>query len=197
MTGNIVPTTVEICVIYGIGISEATRLGKTPWTAEDSRVIQQVDSWSTSWEQGIRAAIEGSVREAFGSRDLANLVTGEALRDVERRIHQLTARRVRMWGIQLHEVVVESVQPTQEVIAAAERRWIAEVESDTTRINEIARAVGMREALVIIAEGYRQVTGRDMTADEIRREVLRHTLEEIAKDPAAKFFVTPQLRDLL
>jgi regulator of protease activity HflC (stomatin/prohibitin superfamily) len=83
------------------------------------------------------------------------------------------------------------------VTEATASRWVAETQTDTTVTLETARAQALRDALRLIADGYRTAKAMGMSSREIHREVLRRTLEQIAKDPAAKLIFTPELRDLL
>jgi len=197
LTEDLIVTTIEICVIYGVAVPDACKRGEADWTDRESQVIQQADSLTTDWEEGTLAAIEGSLRAAAGSRNLQNLVAGGGFGNLERDIQRLTVRRMRNWGIQLYEVVVRSVQPTQEVTEATADQWVSNTQRETTRLIEIGRADAMRQSLELIAQGYQVAKGMGMSQQEIEREVLRRTLEEIAKDPATKLIFPPELHALL
>jgi regulator of protease activity HflC (stomatin/prohibitin superfamily) len=180
LTNDFMATKVEISVVYGIRVSDAARRGETPLIQAEIEHLQYIDSRMPDWERAIKAAIEGSVRRVIATKNFADLLTNGRLLELEQQIYQdLNSHRIRAWGIRVDEVTIQSVQPTQEVI------------------NERARAEAWRGALLLIADGYRNAIRAGMPEEAIHCEALRHTLEQIAKDPATKMIFTPELHDAL
>ncbi|MBC7232527.1 MAG: hypothetical protein H5T68_04715 [Chloroflexi bacterium] len=197
LTSDLMATTVTVSVTYGIKIPPRIRHGQASWTDAETRVIERIDSWMTDWETRTAETIEGSVRQAVGRLDLATLLTPGYFADLARQIQILAIRTLRPWGVNIHQVIVSSVQPANGVKTATTNRWIASAELQTTITIERARALAWKEALLLLADGYAIAKQKGMSEESIHREVLRRTLEQIAKDPATKIIFTPELNSAL
>ena len=116
---------------------------------------------------------------------------------LEATITRDTNRRCANWSVQLDQVVIERIELRTEISDENVAKAVAGAQAETNRLMEAARAASTRDTLRIIAEGYRIARAMGMTGRDIHQEVLRRTLEEIAKDPATKLVFTPELRELL
>ncbi|MCG2769013.1 MAG: SPFH domain-containing protein [Chloroflexota bacterium] len=197
MTADLMETTVAFTATYGIRVSPRARRGEAPLTPSEINMIQQVDSWMQNWEAGVRSAIEVAVRQAVGSLTLRDVLLPDQLVEIARSILDISNQRMRPWGVEIHRVVVESMQPEQQVKDATASRWLADTETETATIVEMARAAAWRNALQLIAAGYLEAKELGMTDAAIHREVLRRTLEQMATDPATKIVITPELDSAL
>lgn len=197
LTEDLMATTVEISVTYGINISVAGRRGQTTLTPSEIDTIQRIDSQMPDWQSEAKAAIEGSVRRAVSSWSLDDLLTHRTFNRLENHILTLANRKVSRWGITIRQVVVKNVQPEQEVTAATASLWLADAEAAVASKLERARAFAWRDALKTLADGYKDAIAMGMPDAAIHREMLRRALEQIAKDPATKLILTPELDSAL
>jgi len=197
LTADLMETTVTIAATYGIRVSPKARRGEAPLTPSEINMIQQVDSWMQNWEAGARSAIEAAVRQAVGSLTLRDVLLPDQIVELARSILDISNQKMRSRGVEIHLVEVESVQPEQKVKDATASRWLADTETETATIMEMARAAAWRNALQLIAAGYLEAKEMGMPDAAIHREVLRRTLEQMAQDPASKIVITPELDSAL
>jgi regulator of protease activity HflC (stomatin/prohibitin superfamily) len=189
LTGDLNTTTVVVSASYGINIPVRVRQGQDPWTPHETAIIQRIDSLNTHWETGAAEVIESSVRQAVRTMDLTPLLAGGSYLALARHALLSADRALRPWGVIVHQVVISSIQPEPAVTAATTGAWVAEAEGAA----ELSRANAWRQALWLLAQGYNAAVGLGMPDEAIHREVLRHTLVQIAKDPATKIVLTPDL----
>ena len=170
---------------------------KRKLSTDEEAVIQNLDLNIPEWEQAVQAIIESCLRQAVAAEMLDHLLTPAVYQRLEVRIRRAVNARVSEWGIIVDELVIESIHPSSEVTIAQVEMWQADAQAARTAVAERARAAAMRDALRLMADGYKTAKGMGMSTNEIHREVLRRTLEEISHDPATKLIFTPELSDLL
>lgn len=197
LTSDLLETTVTLTATYGIKVAPRASRGERPLRPAEINMVQQVDAWMQDWEAGARGVIEAAVRQAVGSLTLRDVLLPNQLVEIARSILGIANGRMRPWGVEINRVEVESVQPAQQVKDATASRWLADTEAETATIVEMARAAAWRNALQLIAAGYLEAKEMGMTDSAIHREVLRRTLEQMAKDPASKIVITPELDSAL
>jgi len=193
MTSDLLETTVTLTATYGIRVAPRASRGERLLRPAEINMVQQVDSWMQDWEAGTRSEIEASVRVAVAALPLAGILAPPQFANLAGRILNLANRQLRPWGVAIQRLVVESVQPEQQVKDATVSQWVAAKQIDV----ENARATAWATTLAIIARAHRIATDSGMSPVAIHREVLRRTLETIAKDPATKIVITPELDSAL
>jgi hypothetical protein len=197
LTSDLMTTSVEISMTYGIGIPPETRRGERPLARAEMDRIQWIDSHMPDWEQETKDTIEGSIRRAVGSWSLDDLLAHAALDRLENQILTLANRKVSPWGIQISQGIVKSVQPEKKVTEASTNLRLADAEAAVMARIERARAFAWRDALITLADGYNQAVALGISETAIHRELLRRMLEQISKDPATKLILTPELDSTL
>ena len=197
LTREMICTTVKTTVAYSLEISDAARGGAEQPSAAEQAALRQLPYTMPDWPKASHGAVENSLRQVISTVTLTDLLSAAHLEPLERRMLHLANVRTLTWGVRIHHVIIECLQPTGPVTAATTGRWIAGTESETLLTNERARALATREMLQLIAQGYAIAKGLGMDDHEIHREVLRRTLEQLARDPATKVLVTRDVRDLL
>ena len=182
MTPDLLALDVVVDVTYRIDIPDEMRLGSKDFGEWQKLVIREIDLRVPEWEQATRNVIEGFVRQLVSSMDMLEMLKPAAAQRFEQRILRLSDDRCnREWHVRVDSLVLERVQPVSET---------------AIHMNERAKAATQRDALRLMADGYKQARDRGMTDDEIQYAVLRHTLEQIAKDSNTELFLTPELLDL-
>lgn len=205
LTSDVMTVNIALNTVFGIDLPEDVRLGhrgpdrvtKKKLTVAEETIIRNLDLNVPEWEEAVQTIIESCLRQAVAVEKLDDLLKPAVYRRLETRILRAVDARVSAWGISIDEVVIESIQPSPEVTAAQVEMWQADAQATRTAISERARAAAMRDALRLMADGYSTAKGLGMSTNEIHREVLRRTLEEISQDPATKLIFTPELSDLL
>jgi regulator of protease activity HflC (stomatin/prohibitin superfamily) len=197
LTADTMPTTVRIAATFGLDVHPRAKCGERPLLPAEQALLQRISLCVTDWETRAKSALERCVRQSIGNLELTELLSIGDFAPLEQNIAAMVNATIGPWGVRVSQVILECVQPRAEVTEATASRWVAETQTDTTVTLETARAQALRDALRLIADGYRTAKAMGMSSREIHREVLRRTLEQIAKDPAAKLIFTPELRDLL
>lgn len=173
---------IALAVTYRIDIPDEMRLGEQPFGTREQQIIRNIDLHVPQWEQATQGVIEGLVRQVAGSLTMVDMLRPSEAQRFEQRMRRLSDDRCNQaWHVRVDSVVLESVQPVSEA---------------ATHMNERAKAAAQRDALQLMAEGYQLARERGMTDAEIQAEVLRHTLEQIAKDSSTELILSPELQDL-
>jgi hypothetical protein len=187
LTNDLMSAQVRLCVTYALRVSDDARLGRAALSDEEQRRLCDLPFRMPDWHDGVRSAVEQAVRLALREPRLEPLLTTESLEDLQRGIQFTADLSVSRWGGCIDSVVIEEIATSSEVNAAMNNRWL-----------ERARAEGFQTAIGIIAQTYEKATGASKMSDEqVRREIARHALEELAKDPSGKLILTPELNELL
>jgi len=197
LTSDLMTTTVEISITYGIDVPAEARRGERPLTRAERDRIQWIDSHMSDWDQETKDTVEGSIRRVVGSWNLDTLLAPGTLDRLESQVLALANRKVSSWGIQIRQVAIKSVQPERKVTEASTNLRLADVEAALMDRIERARAFAWRDALITLADGYQQAVKLGMSESAIHRELLRRMLEQISKDPATKLILTPELGSTL
>ena len=140
----------------------------------------------SQWEALTKAALEQSLRQTIRTRSMDELLSDVDYGELEEEVRRLTNHRSKGWHVCVNQVMIESVQPNAESASAMDVRY-----------RERIRAQGLREALVLLAQGYRQAKRFGLSESEIYRETVRRTLEAMSKDPSTKFVFGPEVQELL
>jgi len=175
LTQDLVSTNVHMTAMYRLTVRPEVRQGTAPADAAEEALLQRIPLAIPSWEAALKHVLEQCVRQAVGGSRLDELLDGTDLARVEHDITVRTRRRIAGWGITLQEVIIQGVLANTAVASAME-----------SRRQDRERALGMQEALAILADGYNQAQAAGMQQGDIRLEVLRRTIEEISKQLAAK-----------
>jgi regulator of protease activity HflC (stomatin/prohibitin superfamily) len=197
LTADLVPTTVTLSATYGINIPKDVREGRQAWEPQHSTIVNHIHSQRPAWEVRTAEALETSTRRALAARGLEEVLGAPGYVSVSRQILGLAHQCMTRWDIAINDVSVTAVQPKQAVKDAKTELWIAGTEADTLMTIERGRAAAWRDALRLMADGYAAAREQGMSELEIHREVLRRTLEQIAKDPATKIVLTPEVDSAL
>ena len=197
LTRDVVPVSITLTVAFAIDVTAAARQGTLQPTAAESDMLRSLTFMRADWEHAIIAAIESCVRQIMAGFTLAEILGPTPRAALEQRILGCANGRSAGWGIRVNRVILQSIQPKQEVTTATTGQWVAPYEGERLRIADNYRSQATREMLSLIAQGYDNARTLGMTDPQIHREVLRRTLEQIAKDPATKVLFTPELTNLL
>ena len=164
-----------IDVIYCIDIPDAMRLGKSPFGDQEKTVIREIDLRLPQWEQATHGVIESFVRKYAGSRGMLEMLQSDIADDFEEKIRDRSDKRCsKAWHVRINSVVLQRVHPVSEV---------------AQYMNDRAKAAAQRDALQLMADGYKQAEALGMKPDASQQEVFRHTLEQIAKDSSTELFI--------
>lgn len=194
LTRDMMTTTVRLKVMYRIDVSLESRTGqRKALTPDEIGIIQQIHSSTTDWKETTRDAIEACVRQAIAGMNLRDTLSPAGSRRIEEDVRHLSNRMLDEWCITVHRLIAEEVRPSSPVMSTTERQWIAAVETNTTVETERARAAAWRDALALLADSYQRAEAMGMSEVAIHSEAVRRTLEQVAKDPATKFILTPEL----
>lgn len=192
LTSDQLPVDVRLSFVYSLRTSEATNAGLNAGLElpDGSRGLTQREhdrlgrmvSLSPDWEQDIRVIIEGAVHNEISRYNYGQVLSSIDYQQIALEVRDLAAVRIRQLGAQLQSIAVASVVPRLEAI---------DVITDNQRIQtqRTAEALGFSAAITTAAAAYRQARSLGMTPDEIRREVTREAMENMAGDPAAKIVV--------
>lgn len=180
-TADLMAVDVTAHATYRIDIPEACRLGREPFTPQQDQVVQQIDLRAPEWERATKGVVEGHIRRLIGAVEMHDLMRNGVLQRMEHQALRLANEQCGAWHVVVDTLILERVQPVAEATAGMAGR---------------ARAAAQRDALRLMADGYQQARDRGMTDDEIQYEVLRHTLEQIAKDSSTELLLTPEYQDL-
>lgn len=181
-TPDMLAVDVALAVTYRIDIPDVMRLGEQAFGDREKQIIQDIDLHVPQWEQATQDVVRGFVSQVVGSLTMLEMLRPSEAQRFEQRIRRLSDDRCNQaWHVRVDSVILESVQAVAEAAA---------------HMNERAKAAAQRDALRLMAEGYQLARARGMTDEEIQSEVLRHTLEQIAKDSSTELFFTPELQDL-
>jgi hypothetical protein len=198
LTRDMMATIVRLKVMYRIDISLESRTGeRRALTPEEIDIIQRIHSSTTDWKETARGAVEACVRQVIAGMSLRDTLSPAGSRRIEEDVRYLSNRMLDEWHITVHRLIAEEVRPSTPVMSTTERQWIATVETNTTMETERARAAAWRDALTLLADGYQRAQAMGMSEVAIHREAVRRTLEQVAKDPATKFILTPELSKAL
>ena len=197
LSRDLIPVNTKATITYTLNISDGGRQGTAELLESEQDLLRQLAFKMPDWETATRSAVEHSIRQVVNGSTLNELLSPGHIAPLERRIQALTNGRTLAWGVRVDHVLIECVQPSAPVKEATITRWVAGAEGESTLLAERARALAAKEMLQVIAQGYALAKGMGMTNDEIHREILRRTLEQIARDPATKYLFTPELRTLL
>lgn len=186
LTQDTLPVTVHLLVSFGPNIPVEVRRGEASWGPSATEIVQLMDHRMPDLRRGVKAAVEESTRQVLGAITLEDLLRRTSFPLLGKQITDQANRWVRSWGGLVSHVIVESVQPQAEVMAAAAEGVVQK-----------GRAAAWRDALRLLADGYKEAADAGMPAAAIDREAVRRTLEQIYKDPAAKIIFTPEMQGLL
>lgn len=186
VTRDLMSATVTVTAMYGLDIADSARQGTIALTPIEEAILRDLLQRTPDWEAAAKTALEHSVRQVIGSFRLSEVLRGTCYPRLGHEIWGTGNRVTGQLGVHIRCVTLESVRAKQEVMTALDNRWA-----------ETARAEGMREALALLADGYERARKAGMADEQITREVLRRTLEEMSRDPATKFVISPDLLDML
>lgn len=170
LTQDLVSCNVQMTAVYTLTIRPEVRNGADPPNAAEQELLLRLPLSMPAWETALKQVLEQCVRQAVGRQQLERLLDGSVLDTVELAVTNRARTRIAAWGITLQEVIIQSVSASPEVAAAMEMRR-----------KERERALGMQEALAILAAGYDQAQRIGMQQNDIRIEVLRRTLEQVVQ----------------
>jgi hypothetical protein len=111
LTRDLLPTRVEIDVIYGMDICEAARRGEQPLDEREVGILRRIDANMHQWESTTRSAIERGVRLALGQKSLIELLSVSDFESLERHILTSANHKLRVWDIRLNTVILRDIQP--------------------------------------------------------------------------------------
>lgn len=170
LTQDMVSTTVQLTALYRLNVAPGVGQGLVPLTPPEETRLLRIPLSMPAWETALRHVLLQSVRQATGRHQFDNLLDGSALANLEGTVLALARNRTANWGITIEQIILQGVLATPDVASAMEARR-----------KERERALGMQEALTLLASGYNQARAAGMQEGDIRQEVLRRTLEEIVQ----------------
>ncbi len=188
LTSDRIPVQARVEATYSIDINRLFAYNDQDFTDNERNRILILHRELADWQALAVDMVEQTLR------DIINVRRFEAL--VQPNLHQRLARevlaavtqqlRARGWPIRIDHIVIKDLQPAQEMLTAMGDRW-----------NEVQRAAAWRTILDAIARGYANARALGMTEAELQAEVLRYTLEQIAKDPTTSIMFNRELNELM
>ena len=186
MTCDPVPAVLKMSASYALEVSDSARRDARPLNDTEREFLVNIPFKMSQWEALTKAALEQSLRQTIRTRSMDELLSDVDYGELEEEMRRLANLRSRDWHVCVNQVMIESVQPNAESASAMDGRY-----------RERIRAQGLREALVLLAQGYRQAKRFGLSESEIYRETVRRTLEAMSKDPSTKFVFGPEVQELL
>ena len=190
LSADLMRTTIRINVVYALNISAEARRGERPLNDDEKKVLSTLDLHMGEWETETVNAIERSMRRAASSYSFDDLLRPKTLSDVERDALAEMRADVSPWGVEITHLAIQDALPDQKLTDAREK-------AEATRITDSARAQAMADALNILAPAFEVAKNANMTEDEIKREVVRRSFEQMSSDPNAKFAATTEMTEFL
>lgn len=170
LTQDLVSCNVQLTAVYRLTIRPEVRSGADRPNVAEEALLLRLPLSMPNWETALKQVLEQCVRQAVGKQQLEKLLDGSAVDTVELAITNRARTRISGWGITLQQIIVHSISASPEVAAAMEMRR-----------KERERALGMSDALAILADGYKQAQSVGMQQNDVWVEVLRRTLEQIVQ----------------
>ncbi|GEM_PF-2695024 len=186
-------TSVAVSATYSIGVSRAAKVGQRKMTAADRAILQEIDLRTPDWEDGVRSAIERSVRDAFRARDLADLMSLPNLDDLADLVLEQARQRVLKQGVYLDQLRVESVQPASEVTGANTELWVAGVE----RVTQLRRAESLADWVDHMASALQIAKDKGLTQEAIYKEAWCRAIERMSKSIPEGLLLEPEVERAL
>ena len=197
LTRDGIPVDISMTIAFGLTIRPERKRGLERLSDGDRAVLQRLDIYWQDWEESTVAVVQGRTRLHARSFTLSGLLGTESYVIHEQGIQEESNRACEVWNVFIHRVTLSSIEPVNDISTAKVDRWVANERAKSAVTTERARSIATRDMLKIIADGYRIAADLGMTDEEIYREVLRHTLEQVAKDPATKIVSIPEISLLL
>lgn len=163
---------------FGINLPEDKRSGARPFEEADQATLTALRGRYTDWRDHAIATIESCLRAAVHELELHKVLARTGYEDMVRDVVAAANAELNREGIQVHGLVVKSVVPKTEV-----RDTLGTVWQDAERnAMEVKRASALRDVVALIASVYAEARQHGLTEEAIAREVLRHTVQQIAED---------------
>lgn len=177
LTRDAVSVTLHVTVSYSLNVHCNARRGDRPFLPAETEAIARMMANTPEWEMAAKAAVEQSARYAVASYTLDELLDSTRLPRLADRIRGLANSRTQQWGIAIHHLVIENLQPQAEVKQTTTGRWMAREQAETVITTETARAAAVRDAFRLLADGYEYARQHGMSTVEVGIEVLRRIFE--------------------
>ncbi|NJN82506.1 MAG: hypothetical protein HC802_09680 [Caldilineaceae bacterium] len=186
-----------ITFTFGVDIPPAARSGDQPLSVGDEAAILSLHNWVLDWRRELSNHMESAARQLVSEIELQQLFSGGRIDWLESNLLQRGNGRLNQYGVRIGNVNIDRLMPPEDVTTASAEQRLADARQQTTLLEERARARAWADALVFIADGYQRARQRGMPDAAIHREVLHRILEKMAKDPATKIVVTPEVNDAI
>lgn len=188
LTAERIPVNARVLVTYSIDIEGRRAHGDDAFQDADKDKIKKLMREVAEWKTMTVDTVEQIVRDVITIRKFDALVRPDIHRRLGEEVREIANLHFQKkgWAIRLDNVVIKDLQPAQEMGVAASRHW-----------SEEKRAEAWRNVLDTMARGYEGARNLGMTDEELKREVLRYTLEQIAKDPTTSIMFNRELNELM
>jgi regulator of protease activity HflC (stomatin/prohibitin superfamily) len=144
----------------------------------------------------LTTVLESAVRSELGSRRFEDATAANHRQAVETEIANNVQRTASEWGIRVQSTRLVSVQPTQHVTTAREKRFISDTDAETLGRYEVARAQAWSDALIVLGDAYAYAKDNKVPDMIIVRELLRRLMEQGSSHAATQNMFPRELRHL-
>lgn len=186
LTSDGIAIRLRITTVAGIKIRLATRQDGTTQVPAEAAYIQRLYWYLQEWDSRLEAAINTAIRVVIARYDLEHLLVATPYDRIAIEVKEHVNRHLLKWGVKMYDVSVESVTPPVELITR-----------NAEATAEQVRAQAWREAMKLIADGYNIARDMNMPEAMIDREVIRRTLEQMAKEPGVGAPISPAFSAIL
>ncbi len=186
----------HIRITYSLNINEAARLDDEKWTEKERQILQQLAKQTTDWKELTKSVVNSKARLIVKAWGVDQLLATRDFSRLESQIQNLSNDRLKENGIKISDVLIEKIEASPDFYSAQTEKWIASTQAEILNIRDRARAEAYREALRLIATAYQEAHEQGMDPDDIHRELLRRTIEQLSGDPSVLLFA-PMLKDLM
>jgi len=177
---------VVLTSLAGLNVSDQTRREPGKVTVFESSFLQKLHLDMPDWEAYFVSVLEEAIRYAISRHAMIGLLDNSIYGTISVDVRRYLETKLKQWGIRTLELTIERITlPTTFVKAKAE----AAAAALAMEILAIAR----RDGLVTMADGYNVASTLGMPDDQINRELLRSTLEQIVRQPSVGALLSPAL----
>ena len=181
LTQDLIPTTVDLCLAYGLRVCREARVGQGKLTESERQTIQWIDLNLPDWETAVKSIVHRTARRVIGARDLIDVVTPQGFAEVEQQVLADVNALLQEWewGLHVERIVVEYIQPQEKIMTAAADRWIALA---VEQVIETSKAESWHTWLTRSSDGYGVGEGLGVAQETLQKEALYRALLEVAKN---------------
>jgi len=192
LTSDLIQTTLTMCVSYRLNVRPEVSTGDEPLNQAEEQMLKHIDLNVPDWEQEAGSVVQGIARQAASRCTLEELMTAANAAAVEDQIVREANRRLRERGIFVEKVVIENIQPQEDIVSAAAEKWIAQ---GARAEIELSKANTWHTWLNLLVDAYTRAADANIEPGIIQQEAMYRALQELSQN--VSLHITPENSETL